>query len=86
MKDLIKQKIMEANATIKLNNHKVGSKALEDILKQKFGVSKEEQVEHSESFGRKISAEMEEATLKKSKAYSQSSIASKLKGPENLTK
>ena len=47
MKDLIKQKIMEANATIKLNNHKVGSKALEDILKQKFGVSKEEQVEHS---------------------------------------
>ena len=29
---------------------------------------------------------MEEATLKKSKAYSQSSITSKLKGPENLTK
>lgn len=29
---------------------------------------------------------MEEATLKKSKAYSQSSITSKLKGPDSLTK
>ena len=77
---------MDCNSQIRLNNHKIGSKALEDILVKRFGLSKEEQMEHSEEFKQKISVEAEDSLLKKSKTQSQSSIATKLKGPENLTK
>jgi hypothetical protein len=48
LKDLIKQKLLDSNAAIRLNNHKVGSKAIEDILQRRFGLSKDEQVEHAE--------------------------------------
>lgn len=47
MKEIIKQKVMDSNSQIRLNNHKIGSKPLEEILYKKFGISKEEQVEHS---------------------------------------
>jgi hypothetical protein len=81
MKEIVKQKILDSNAYIRLNNHKIGSKTLEDILNRKFGISKEEQVEHSQEFSKKISADMEDSILRKSKAQSQASISSKLKGP-----
>ena len=44
MKEIVKEKIMDSNSQIRLNNHKIGSKALEEILFKKFGISKEEQV------------------------------------------
>ena len=40
-KELIKEKIMKANSYLKLNNHKIGCKALEDIMSKRFGVSKD---------------------------------------------
>ncbi len=40
MKEIVKQKLMDSNSYIRLNNHKVGSKPLEDILLKKFGISK----------------------------------------------
>lgn len=82
MKELVRAKLLDSNAHIRLNNHKVGSKALEDILHKKFGISKEEQVEHSEEFNRKVSADLEESMLRKSKTLSsQQVITSRLKGP-----
>ena len=48
LKELIKEKVMKANSHLKLNNHKIGSKALEDLLAKRFGVTKDEQVEYSE--------------------------------------
>jgi hypothetical protein len=48
LKDMLKQKLLDGNANIRLNNHKVGSKAIEDILHKRFAISKEEQVEHAE--------------------------------------
>jgi hypothetical protein len=44
---------MNANSNLKLKNHKVGSKAIEDILFRRFNVNKEEQVEYSEAFRQK---------------------------------
>lgn len=56
LKELLRQKLLDTNAFIRLNNHKVGSKALEDLLQKKFGISKQEQLDHSEEFTRKVSA------------------------------
>jgi hypothetical protein len=48
LKEVIKEKLLNANANIRMNNHKIGSKQLEDLLTRRFAISKEEQVEHSE--------------------------------------
>lgn len=41
LKDMLKQKLLDGNANIRLNNHKIGSKAVEEILHKRFGLSKE---------------------------------------------
>lgn len=48
LREAIKEKLLNANSTIRMNNHKIGSKQLEDLLSRRFGISKEEQVEHAE--------------------------------------
>jgi hypothetical protein len=85
LKETIKEKLLNSNAYIRLNNHKIGSKPLEELLNKRFGITKDEQVEHSEEFSKKVSAGLEESMLRRSKAQSNTS-ALRLKGPENLTK
>lgn len=48
LKQLLKQKLLDSNAAIRLSNHKVGSKPIEDLLQRRFNISKEDQVEHAE--------------------------------------
>jgi hypothetical protein len=38
---MLKDKLLDGNANIRKNNHKVGSKAIEDVLNKRFGLSKE---------------------------------------------
>lgn len=79
---------MKANAYLKMNNHKIGSKRLEDLLAKKFEVTKDEQNLYSEEYKQKIeSNNMEESAIKKSKAHSQATVLStKVKAPEFLAK
>ena len=78
---------MNTNAHIRLHNHKVGSKTLEDMLSRRFNVQRQEQVAFSEDFSaKKAAANLEESAVRKSKIMSQSSVAQRLKGPENMVK
>ena len=45
---------------IRFNNHKIGSKALEDALAKKLKISKEEQSIHYEEYSKKASLSNEE--------------------------
>ena len=82
LRETLKEKIMNCNAHIRLHNHKVGSKALEEMLSKKFGVQRQEQVAFSEEFSaKKAAVNLEESAVRKSKLMSQVSIAQKLKGP-----
>ena len=84
---VMKDKILNCNAHIRLHNHKVGSKALEDLLSRKFKVEKQEQVAFSEEFSaKKMASSMEESAVRRSKVHSQVSVLHKLKGPENMAK
>ena len=86
-KELIQDKLMNADSNLKLKNHKVGSKAIEDLLSRRFSVNKEEQVEYSEAYRQKTEAnQLEESMVRRSKVSSQVSISHKLKGPEVLVK
>ena len=40
LKELIQDKLMTANSNLKMKNHKVGSKPIEDILSKRFSVNK----------------------------------------------
>jgi hypothetical protein len=54
VREIIKEKLMNTNSYIRLNNHKIGSKQLEDMLLRRFDITKDEQVEHSEEFKQKV--------------------------------
>lgn len=56
------------------------------MLLKRFGITKEQQVEHSEQFSKKQSANLEQSRLNRSKAQSYVSVTSKLKGPDSLVK
>jgi hypothetical protein len=43
---ILKKKMLSINAHIRINNHKIGCKGLEEILSRKLAVNKEQQVAH----------------------------------------